>query len=154
MKLLHFMIRTIVSCVALVLSGCAAVVPLESASKDTEAKAFTVVPNKSNIYVIRTCAYGARLHDISLNGGPRISLACQTYTVFSVTPGEHKLAVFSTENREMLKVITRENESYFVEMGWRMGSGAGDVKATIKLLNPPEGMEAVKESHLISSDGY
>ena len=88
------------------LSGCEAVVPLESTIKDAEAKSFRTVPNKSNIYVIRTCAYGQKLHDVSLNGGVRISLACHTFSIFSINPGEHKLAVFSSENRDMLKVDT------------------------------------------------
>jgi hypothetical protein len=148
-------INEVTACyLALALCGCAALVPLESATKDIEAKTFQTVPKKSNIYVIRTCAYGGRLHDVSLDGGTRISLACKTYAVFSVNPGEHKLSVFSTENREMLNVVTRENENYFIEMGWRIGSGTGDVKATVVQLNTQEGMKAVKESHLISLDGY
>ena len=45
-------------------------------------------------------------------------------------------------------------ENYFIEMGWKIGSGTGDVKVTVALMNTQEGMKAVKESRLISSDGY
>ncbi len=136
------------------LSGCSAIVPLASIANDTEAKLFKVMPNKSNIYVIHTLAYSARLHDVTIDGGARISLAAKTYTVFSVDPGVHTIAVYSTENREFMKIETQEGKNYFIDMGWKVGSGTGDVKVTVELMSESEGMKTIKETHLISSDGY
>lgn len=154
MKPSHFAFKFIIYSFAYVLTGCSAVVPLESTTKDIEAKAFRAEKNKSNIYVIRTCAYGQKLHDVSLDGGARISLGCQNYVVFSTNPGAHRISAFSSENREMQEIITKGGENYFVEMGWKMGSGTGDVKVAVTHLNTLEGMKAVRESKLISLDGY
>ena len=144
----------VVIVIFVLLSGCSAVVPLESLDKDMQAKLFETEPNRSIIYVSRVCAYGGKLHEVSLDGGKRISLACQTYTVFKTTSGEHGVSVFSTENMDFLKVKTKENENYFLEMGWRMGSGTGDVKATIVQLTDKEGRERMMNSRLISTVGY
>lgn len=154
MKSSSYFFRALIFCIVCAVSGCSAVVPLSSAEKDLEAKAFNSIANKSNVYVVRTCAYGGKLHNVSLDGGERISLGCQNYTVFLVEPGEHKFSVFSTENRDMLKLITKPGENYVVEMGWKMGSGTGDVQATVSLLSKEAGVEAVRKAQLISLDGY
>lgn len=140
--------------VLLSMVACAAHVPLASQTRDAEAKAFSEIPDKSKIYVVRTCAYGQRLHDASVDGGPRVSLACQTYTVFVVQPGEHTIAVASTENRELLKLQTAPGENYFIELGWRMGSGTGDVKAMVGLMDDLNGTKAIKRASLVSNEGY
>ncbi len=140
--------------VSYLLSGCSAMVPLASIDKDAEAKLFKVIPNKSNIYVIHTLAYSQRLHDVTLDGGARVSLAAKTYTAFSVNPGVHTIAVYSTENREFMKLETQAGSNYFIDMGWKMGSGTGDVKVTVELMSESEGMKKIKETQLISSDGY
>ncbi|HBC3540504.1 hypothetical protein P3698_23060 [Vibrio parahaemolyticus] len=135
-------------------TACSAVVPLETSNKDLEAKNFDPVENKSKIYVVRPCSYAQKLHDVSLDGGVRISLGCQNYTVFVTNPSEHVFSVFSSENRAMLKIVTKPDEVYFIKMGWKVGSGTGDVKATVSILNTKDGMKTVRESQLISLDGY
>lgn len=54
----------------------------------------------------------------------------------------------------MLKIVTKPDEVYFIKMGWKVGSGTGDVKATVSILNTKDGMKTVRESQLISLDGY
>ena len=137
-----------------ILTACSSVVPLETSNKDLEAKNFELVQNKSKIYVVKPCSYAQKLHDVSLDGGTRISLGCQNYTVFVTDPSEHFFSVFSSENRAMLKIVTQPDELYFIEMGWKVGSGTGDVKATVSILSNKDGMRAVGESQLISLDGY
>lgn len=154
MKLSPFVFKLIICSFIYVLTGCSAVVPLESTNKDVEAKKFKTVENKSNIYVVRTCEYGQKLHDVSLDDGTRISLGCQNYVVFSTMPGVHRISASSSENREMQEIITKGGENYFVEMGWKMGSGTGDVKVTVSQLNAEEGMQAIRNSQLISLNGY
>ena len=107
MKSSCFSLKFLICSFACVLTGCSAVVPLESTTKDVEAKAFKTVDNKSNIYVVRTCDYGQKLHDVSLDGGTRISLGCQNYIVFSTNPGVHKISAFSSENREFEEITTK-----------------------------------------------
>lgn len=154
LTLSRFILPAVLCVVAALVASCAAVVPLESATKHANAKAFQTLRDRSNVYVVRTCSYGQRLHDVSVDGGVRISLACETFTVLAVVPGDHSVAVFSTENREVLRFSASAGQNYFVEMGWRIGSGTGDVKVTVALMNPVDGTRAIKASRLISSEGY
>lgn len=148
-----YIFRVVICFFAYVLVGCSAVVPLESMTKDLEAKEFAPVENKSQIYVVRPCDYG-KLHDVSIDGGTRFSLACQNYIVFLTDPGTHRISAHSSENRDVKNVITNGGKNYFVEMGWKMGSGTGDVRTSLSILNEAEGMKAVRESQLISLSGY
>lgn len=136
------------------LFACSAVVPLASSINDNEEKEFKPVAGKSKIYVVRTCDYGGKLHDVSLNGSTRVSLGCQNYTVFLTEPGEQKLSFFSTENREFLVLSTEKNSNYFVEMSWNIGSGTGDVRVTASVLDDYDGMKSIMNAQLISLDGY
>lgn len=140
--------------IVLLTVACSAKVPLAPQSRDAEAKSFSTLSDKSKIYVVRTCAYGQRLHEVSVDGSDRIYLACQTYTVYVVQPGDHTIAVASTENRELMNLKTSSGKNYFVEMGSRMGSGTGDLRATVKLLDELEGITAIENSRLVSSEGY
>jgi hypothetical protein len=150
----YVMLNPLILAVGVILVACSAVVPLASSDMDAEAKLFKKIPDKANIYVIHTVPYVQRLHDVSIDGGVRISLAARTYTVFSVAPGLHTIAVYSTENRELMKLEAQAGSMYFIDMGWKMGSGTGDVKATVGLMSEVEGKEKIKSMHLVSADGY
>lgn len=136
------------------LSGCSATVPLAPMAEDVEAKTFRVMPGKSNIYVVRRPTYAAKLHDVAIDGGQRISLTANTFIVFSVDPGRHIVTLYSTENRVNLRVVTQEGKSYFVKMGWKIGSGQGDVRVTGGLVSESKGRKYIKEARLVSLDGY
>jgi hypothetical protein len=135
-------------------SGCSATVPLASPSKDAEAKLFRVAPHKSNIYVVRTVYYAGRLHDVTVDGGARVSLVARSYAVFPVDPGIHSVVVYSTMNREGMTIETREGRNYFIKMGMGMTSGFGDTEATMGSMNEPEGVETIKHARLVSLEGY
>lgn len=134
------------------LGGCAATVPLATAEKDQASRQQISPPGKSRIVVVRSCPYAQKLHEAAVDNGPRIALACQTFTTFNVDPGAHLISAHSTENREVLRLTTVAGQTYYVQLGWRIGSGTGDVRVTVTLLDQAAGAAAVAEAKLVSDD--
>ena len=141
----------------LLIAGCASRVPMAPNDKDVEAKTFVVAPGKANVYVIRTCPYGGKIHQIRLDNGPMLSLACVSFAKFSVAPGTHQIAATSTISSTNLDVSTEAMQNYFVELGWNfhlLTLVEKDVIVTLAPMNDVDGKAAVENSELVATKGY
>jgi hypothetical protein len=150
--------KVIITVTALaIVAGCASRVPMASSVTDTEAKSFVVASGKANLYVIRTCPFGGKMHQIRMDEGPMLSLACGTYAKFSVVPGKHQLTATSTISSTNFEVTTEAAQNYFVELGWNFHALTlveKDVIVTLAPMNEMDGKEAVQASELIATKGY
>lgn len=155
---MNLRMKLIVTVAALsMVAGCASRVPMATSAIDTEAKSFVVTTGKANLYVIRTCPFGAKLHQIRMDDGPLLSLACGTYAKFSVAPGKHQLSAMSTISSTTFEVTTEAAQNYFVELGWNFHALTlveKDVIVTLAPMNEIDGKEAVQASELIATKGY
>lgn len=138
--------------ICLLLASCAATVPLATAEKDQAAKYSPAPSGKSKVYVIRTCPWAGKLHDVAMDGGSRIALACKTYALFTVEAGNHVVSAASSENREVLRLQTAPDESYYIDMGWRVGTGTGDLRVSLGLMGATAGKLALNEAQLVSDE--
>ena len=126
-------------------------VPMASTAQDAEAKAVRVATGKSAIYIIRSAAYASELHFVTVDKEERVALAAQTYTVFTVNPGEHTVTLDSAVNREKLKLNTEAGKAYFIEMGYAWAGGVGHVQVAARVVSEPEGKELLIRAQLVSS---
>ncbi len=102
-------------------AGCASVSRASDAS-DVEAKRFSPVAGKANIYVVRPSIVGGRyLWDIEIDGKRAGPISEHSYLLLEVDPGQHELAAITGENRHALKVSANVGESVVVEVVSRMG---------------------------------
>ena len=133
------------------LSGCSATVPMASTTQDMAAKAVNVAADKSAIYVIQSTAYTGELNFASVDKEQRVALAAETYTVFTVNPGQHTVTLDGPVNRERLSLNTEAGNTYFVEMGYGWAGGFGHLKVTASVLNESEGRELLGRAKLVAS---
>jgi hypothetical protein len=105
---------------ALLLTGCASV-PMASVEQDTQAKAFTVKSDESNIYLFRNESMGAAVKmDVVLDGKPVGQTVAKSYMKFEVKPGQHTL-ISKSEDDDVLNVNTEAGKNYFVWQEVKMG---------------------------------
>ena len=139
------MLLTLLACTALV-TGCASV-PMASPEHDARAKAFSVKPDKANLYIYRNEAFGAAVKiDVALNGKPIGETAAKTYFVLEVAPGKHTLTS-KAENTEVLDVSTEPGKNYFIWQEVKLGLLFARNK--LQLVDEATGKAGVAECNLI-----
>ena len=108
--------------IAVLLSGCAATVPMAMATLDAEAKQFVAPAGQSNVYVFRSGGPGwAILFQVQLDGRVIGSIAPNTYHLVAVEPGDHTIASSTSENSRMVRFRALAGQSYFFEIEPQMG---------------------------------
>jgi hypothetical protein len=108
--------------IAVLLSGCAATVPMAMATLDAEAKQFVPPAGQSNVYVFRSGGPGwAIAFQVQLDGRVIGSIAPNTYHLAAVEPGDHTIAASSNENSRMVRFRALAGQSYFFEIEPQMG---------------------------------
>lgn len=106
--------------VAVLVTGCASV-PMASPDDDAKAKAFSVKPDKSSIYVYRNESFGSAISmTVALDGKVAGQSGPQTYFLWEVEPGSHEVASH-TENVSTLKLATEAGKAYYVWQEVKMG---------------------------------
>lgn len=101
-------------------TGCASV-PMASLDDDAKAKAFSVKPDKSSIYVYRNETFGSAITmTVALDGKVAGQSGPQTYFLWEVEPGNHEVASH-TENVSTLKLTTEAGKAYYVWQEVKMG---------------------------------
>lgn len=102
------------------LTGCASV-PMASMKEDAAAKAFTVQPGKSSIYVYRNeFLGGARAMKVSLDDKVAGETKGKTYFLWEVEPGHHTITS-AAENTTNLPLDTVADKAYYVRQEVKMG---------------------------------
>lgn len=102
------------------LMGCSSV-PMASVEHDSQAKTFTVKPDKSNIYLYRNESMGAAVKmDVLLDGKPVGQTVANSYMEFEVSPGQHTI-ISKAENDDVLNINTESGKNYFVWQEVKMG---------------------------------
>jgi hypothetical protein len=145
--------RKIISIVGILtiglLAGCASV-PMASLQQDTEAKAFTTVPGKANIYVYRNESFGSAVKmPLTLDGKIAGQSGPKTYFKWSVDPGQHEIASI-TENTSRLTLNTDAGKNYFVWQEVKMGMWTA--QSQLHEVTEEEGRKGVLECKLADSE--
>lgn len=136
---------TLLVIIFLLLSGCAATVPVMPDSMDASAKQFSPPSGKANIYITRTSTLGfAVLFKVHLNGRLVGTIATDTYLLFEVEPKRHQVAVITQESQDALDIRAEAGKNYFIDVepkwGWMYA------RAALNSLTEVEGKAAVKQA--------
>jgi hypothetical protein len=142
---MHKIMRLMPILVLLALGGCASV-PMEAPTMDTDAKAFTPVPDKSVLYIFRDTGMGGAISIPVLVDGKLVgSTAAHVYFRVVVAPGNHELWAKASYDAK-LSIATEPGKIYFIDQSPKMGvfyAGAG-----LKQVSEEEGEEDVKDCKL------
>jgi hypothetical protein len=98
-----------------VLAGCATV-PMAPLDQDLEAKSFTPVQGRANLYIARDKAsFGSAItFRIIVDGKPIGSIGPGTYHLISIEPGQHNILASSNENSDQITFeAAAGNNHYF-----------------------------------------
>jgi len=143
----NVMLSALLAVTALV-TGCASV-PMASVDRDTQAKTFSVKPDKANIYVYRNESFGAAVKiDVDLDGKPVGQTAAKTYFSLEVPPGKHTLSS-KAENTDTLDVIAEAGKNYFIWQEVKLGLLFARNK--LQFVDEAAGKAGVAECHLIEA---
>jgi hypothetical protein len=127
----------------LLLGGCVASVPMADNSADADAKKFQPEAGKASIYICRGAGIaGNLLIQTQVDGLQVGALAWNTYSLISVAPGHHVVAVSGPTNEEELPVDAVAGSNYFfqVSMIW---AGPGIRHRHIEVMTDADGRQYV-----------
>jgi hypothetical protein len=126
----------------MILAGCATV-PMATVEQDIEAKSFTSIPGKSNLYIARRNAYfGAAItFRIMVDGNPIGSIGPGTYHLVAVEPGQHSILVSSNENSDQVMFEASAEKSYYFQV--RVSMGLITARTEIDQIDEGSGMQLV-----------
>lgn len=125
--------------------GCAATVPIMPDDLDASAEQFAPPADKANLYITRISDMGmAVLFQVRLDGELVGSIATDTYLLFEVEPGQHKVSVITPESQALHRVDAQPGNNYFVDVVPKMGWAAA--RAELVQLTDEEGRKAVVEA--------
>jgi hypothetical protein len=112
--------QILIAAAALIAAGCASI-PMADPAADQAAKAFTVAPGRSRIYVYRNEAFGGAVTmNVLLDDRNMGQTVAKTYLVADVDPGTHKV-VSIAENQDLLELTTLADRIYYVWQEVKMG---------------------------------
>ncbi len=135
----------IVSGLTLLFMGCASV-PMAPQDIDVAAKRFEPPAGKANIYVTRTSKIFGDPHALNLlvDGEFRGAIASNTYFLFEVDPGTHRVEVSNYTSSKVITLHTEAGQNYFLGVGEQTTWSFTDRGFVyIQHLDDEEGREAV-----------
>ena len=127
----------------MLLTACAATVPMSDTGSDAAAKQFTSDPARASIYIVRGAGINPEhLIMTQIDGITVASLAQNTYVLVTVAPGEHTLSVVGPTNQEDLPVTVAAGQLYFFQtsMIW---AGPGERHRHIEAMSDANGRQYV-----------
>ena len=112
---------TLILLATILLSGCAATVPLASLDLDAQAKRFSTDNHKSKIYLFRDEMIGMAIPiTVSLDGQMAGQTGPDTYFLWSVNPGKHTVTSHA-ENVSSITLSTLPSNTYYIWQEIKMG---------------------------------
>ena len=135
--------------------GCASV-PMAPTEQDAEAKQFTVLQGKSNIYLYRNESFGGGVAvPVTLDGKNVGSTGPYTYFKWVVEPGKH-VVVSNPKDGKPTRVIVHavEGKNHFLwqEITVDIGFLSTYTGSTLHVMSDEEGMKDVNECKLIHTE--
>ena len=141
--------RITLFCLLLAASGCASV-PMSSLSADKEGKSFVVPPDRSAIYLYRNELFGGAMRlTVALDGRLAGQTAADTYFLWIVKPGEHRLDSMA-ENASSITITTAPGKAYFVWQEIKMGLWTA--RTQLHEVDEHTGRQAVNECSRVASE--
>jgi len=134
--------------IVILIQGCATA-PMAPIERDTSAKSFDAVPEKSNLYIYRNEIFGGAISmDVSINGKEIGKTAAKTYFKLELAPGKYQVQSKS-ENTSTIDIILSAGQNTFLWQEVKMGL----IYARTKLaqVDNDTGQKGVLESKLIAS---
>lgn len=131
---------------SLFIGGCASV-PMASPERDAQAKSFSALAGRSNIYIYRNESMGAAIKmPVVIDGRMAGDTAANTCLLASVEPGAHSI-ISKTKNDSSLQLNTVAGKNYFVWQEVKMGMWAA--RSQLHEVDEEKGKKAVSECKLI-----
>lgn len=130
------------------LTGCATT-PLESATKNDEAKQFNIPESgKSGLYIYRdnSIVGGALKKNIYIDGTMIGESAPGVFFYKKVNAGQHKLSTESEFSENHLPIDTESGKNYFFRQYIKMGAFVGG--ANLEQVSEEKGKEEVRKLKL------
>lgn len=129
------------------LSGCASV-PMESAEKDKELKAFPAPPqNQAGLYIFRDSALGFSLKKtLKVDNQVVGETAINTYFYQVISPGPHVLATESEFSDNTINLNAEAGKNHYVRQSIKYGVFVGGAK--LGEVPEAEGQKGVANSKL------
>jgi Protein of unknown function (DUF2846) len=128
-------------------SGCASV-PMASAERDAEAKAFSTTAGKANLYIYRNESMGAAVKMPVLVDSVSVGdTTAKTYILKQVDPGTH-VVTSKSEHDATLSVDTVGGANYFIWQEMKMGMWSAG--SALHQVDEAKGQKAVKECKLVN----
>jgi len=134
----------------LILSGCAATVPLTSQNLDRQGKSFNPPFSKGNLYIVRGSVFGSGiLFQVNVDGKVRGAIAEETYLLVELTPGNHTVSVITEDSSDFTSLNINAGKNYFVEVkptgNWRWPSSEL-TNISVTSISDPDGRNLVQKS--------
>jgi hypothetical protein len=128
------------------LAGCATV-PMAAPADSARLKRLAAPPDAAVVYLYRNESFGAAIHmDVELDGRPAGQTVAQSYMVWQVAPGRHRL-VSRAENDHDLTIDTAPGRRYFVWQEVKMGILSA--RSRLQQVAESQGQAGVDECELI-----
>jgi hypothetical protein len=129
------------------LSGCASV-PMESAEKNQELKAFPAPPeNQAGLYIFRDSALGPILKKtVKIDNQVVGETATNTYFYRVVSPGTHVLATESEFSDNTINLNAEAGKNHYVRQSIKFGVFVGGAK--LQEVSEAEGQKGVASTEL------
>jgi len=129
------------------LSGCASV-PMESAEKDKELKAFpTPSQDQAGLYIFRDSSLGPILKKtVKIDDQVIGETAINTYLYRAITPGQHVLATESEFGDNTLTLNAEAGKNHYIRQYIKFGVFVGG--ANLEQVSEMEGQKGVAETEL------
>ncbi len=129
------------------LSGCASV-PMETAARDQQLKAFPSPPNgQAGLYIFRDTLMGAGLKKtIKIDNEIVGETASNTYIYQAITPGNHVIATESEFSDNTLNLTALADKNYYVRQYIKLGVFVGG--ANLEQVSEAEGQKGVRDTKL------
>ena len=135
----------LIAAAALFASGCASV-PMADPAQDQAAKAFSVSPGRSKIYVYRNETIGSAVTmDVYIDGRHLGQTVAKTYVMAEVDPGPHRI-MGKAENDHLIDLTTVAGRVYYVWQEVKMGLMFA--RNQLQIVDEKTGREGVMESNL------
>ena len=138
----HLLIGLSVGLVLLI-SGCAAIVPMDSQENDAKYKTFPKPTNgKAGLYIYRDSVWGRSYKKyLYVDGKLFGETSNKSYIYTEVSPGTHQISTESEFSNNSISFEAKSGETYFARQYLKLGLiGEG---ANLKMVSAEEGKKGV-----------
>lgn len=143
-------VAALISVAVFFLSSCASTSGASS-EKSEAAKGFDIPQDKGVVYVYRTGRMVGAMGStqIKVNGQNAGGTSPNSFFRWELKPGTYVFSAATTESSAAVEVDVKPGNHYFIMQSDHMGVSSGRV--SMKLMDDPTGMKAVKSGKLLVS---